>query len=215
MNHTVKDIEEVIFAPTAGTADPYAFCASFAENAAENGVDFFFNTRVCDVAHGKGYYILKTSNETIRARAVINTVNGMGDIFHNSVSRQELHTTMLKSPVILDTVSASDASDSNGIDAAISSPLIFQFPPEQEKKKGLFDFLGTNHTPDTSDHAADPSAQEAVFGEALGAANYFDAYGFGEFAMTAAPAAAIALAEKISSSLALDEKTDFNPYIKR
>ncbi len=189
----LEDAEEILYAPSAGTLPPYALSFAFAEIAAANGVDFFFDTDVTGIAHGKGYYIIKTSNETIRAKAVINAADSCGETFNNAVSRNELHMTPRTAQTLPSSLSGDDAAG------------VFFLPVE--KKKSILPLLSASHT----EEAEEEGTKDLVLGEAVGAQYFYNAYGAGKFAETCAPAAGKTLAEEIAEGLQLTEKPDFAP----
>lgn len=65
-----------------------------AENAAENGVEFRFNTQVEDIkADADGIWHLRTNNGEYTAKYVINAAGVHADIIHNMVSENKIHIT--------------------------------------------------------------------------------------------------------------------------
>lgn len=75
----IKDIEPnadgewALYIPTAGILCPYTYTIALAENAAQNGVRYFFNQEVTEVQHKKeGFYVITTISDVWKARWVIN-----------------------------------------------------------------------------------------------------------------------------------------------
>ena len=61
-----------LYAPGAGTLDPWALGIAAFENASANGVEFCFGAPVCAIRRCAGGFLLETGGETYRARAVLN-----------------------------------------------------------------------------------------------------------------------------------------------
>ena len=82
-----------LVAHTGGIVSPFGMTIAFAENAAENGVEFRFNTEVLDIEKNADGYLLKTNVGEISAKAVINAAGVYADVIHNMVSEKKLHIT--------------------------------------------------------------------------------------------------------------------------
>lgn len=61
-----------LWAPTAAITCPYGICIAAAENAATNGVDFYFNFKVTGASNAGGIHYISNGTDTISARYVIN-----------------------------------------------------------------------------------------------------------------------------------------------
>lgn len=94
----VRDMEPAIsgkvvsalYAPTGGIVCPFGLTVAFAENAEENGVEFFRDTEVQEIVKGDGFYRIITSNETFESRLVVNAAGVYADKFHNMVSAEKM-----------------------------------------------------------------------------------------------------------------------------
>lgn len=64
--------EFAMFAPSSGILDPFEYTIALAENAKENGTDFYFNNEVIGVESEKDLYKVKTVKDTYSARWVVN-----------------------------------------------------------------------------------------------------------------------------------------------
>ena len=84
------DVIKALYAPTGAIVCPFHLTYALAENAAENGVTFFLNTEVLNLKKEEGYYELKTGEDTIRARAVVNAAGVYADVFNNMVSTKKM-----------------------------------------------------------------------------------------------------------------------------
>jgi len=75
-------------AKTAGIISPYEAAIAFAENAAENGVDFLLETTVTNIQPCKdgGFTIHINGNNPLKAKLVINTAGVESATIHNHIS---------------------------------------------------------------------------------------------------------------------------------
>lgn len=80
-------------AATGGIVCPFGMNIAFAENAAENGVEFRFNTRVTGFERTRDGWDVKTEHGTLSTRIVINAAGVYSDELHNMVSTRKLHIT--------------------------------------------------------------------------------------------------------------------------
>lgn len=95
-----------LYAPTGGIVCPFNMTIAFAENAADNGVIFKFDTEVKKIEKktledGKSFYRLETSAGSIDTKVVINAAGVYSDVFHNMVSEDKLHITPRKGEYLL------------------------------------------------------------------------------------------------------------------
>jgi glycerol-3-phosphate dehydrogenase len=101
-----------LYAPTGGIVCPFNMTIAFAENAADNGVRFQFDTKVTNIEKKTGdegnYYLLETSNGNIETKLVINAAGVYSDVFHNMVSSEKLHITPRKGEYLLMDKAAGD-----------------------------------------------------------------------------------------------------------
>lgn len=66
------DGDFAIYVPTAGIFDPFIYTIALAENAAMNGVKYYFDSEVLSVANEQGMYRIITSNGDFQTKWVIN-----------------------------------------------------------------------------------------------------------------------------------------------
>lgn len=64
--------EFAMYSPNSGIMDPIAYTIALAENAKENGVDFFFDQRVTDIKRTENIYAVKTERDVFKTRWVVN-----------------------------------------------------------------------------------------------------------------------------------------------
>lgn len=94
--HIADDIECALYAPTAAVVCPFGMCIAFAENAADNGVEFAFNAGVKEITKEDGHFVIKTATESYESKTVVNAAGVYADVLHNQVSSKKLHITPRK-----------------------------------------------------------------------------------------------------------------------
>lgn len=87
-----------IHAPTGGIVCPFGLNIALAENAADNGVEFRFDSDVTGITKIDGGYELAlkvngSEEVTIRAKCVVNAAGVYADKFHNMVSSKKIKIT--------------------------------------------------------------------------------------------------------------------------
>ncbi len=91
-----SDALGALYAPTGGICDPYGITLAAAENAACNGVEFRFNTRVVALQRddkGSGWLVQTEDGAFCKARAIVNAAGVFADSLNNMVSARKLHIT--------------------------------------------------------------------------------------------------------------------------
>lgn len=98
--HLTEQIAGALYAPTGGIVCPFILTIALAENAAVNGVEFFFDHEVKDIFKNIGkeehYFTIETGGETIQSRYVVNAAGVYADQIHNMVSSQIMKITARK-----------------------------------------------------------------------------------------------------------------------
>lgn len=79
-----------LYAPTAGIVCPFSMNIAFAENANQNGVEFFFNNRVEKIEKIDGGYRVTTNKDVYETKCVVNAAGVYADEIHNMVSGNKL-----------------------------------------------------------------------------------------------------------------------------
>lgn len=69
--------EFAMFSPNSGIADPFNYTIALAENAHDNGADYYFDHEVTAIRREDGVYRIETSNGIFSARWVVNSA-GLG-----------------------------------------------------------------------------------------------------------------------------------------
>lgn len=82
-----------IYCPTGGIVCPFGMNIALAENAADNGVEFKFNTEVTNIERQEQGYLLETNTGIIETKSVVNAAGVYADAFHNMVSASKIHIT--------------------------------------------------------------------------------------------------------------------------
>ena len=95
------DVVEALHAPTGAIVCPFHMTIAFAENAYENGVEFFLNTKVENIEKIDGGYKLSTNKQPIEAKVVVNAAGVYSDEFNNMVSTRKLQVIARKGEYML------------------------------------------------------------------------------------------------------------------
>jgi glycerol-3-phosphate dehydrogenase len=85
-----EGVEASLYAPSGGIVCPYEMTVALAENACMNGVEFKLGAEVKDIQRTEGYYVIKTENEVMEARLVINAAGLYSDEINNMVSKHKI-----------------------------------------------------------------------------------------------------------------------------
>lgn len=79
-----------LYAPTGGIVCPFGLNIALAENAAKNGAEFFFDTKVERIRPVENGYELSTGKGTYTGRCVVNAAGVYADQIHNMVSEKKM-----------------------------------------------------------------------------------------------------------------------------
>ena len=82
-----------LYAPTGGIVCPFGLNIALAENAAQNGVTFRFQTTVTGFSRTEDGWEVQTDAGSFRTRYVVNAAGVYADVLHNLVSARKLHIT--------------------------------------------------------------------------------------------------------------------------
>lgn len=88
-----NDVVCALYAPTAGVICPFRLNIAMAECAAQNGVDFKFDSAVTDIRRSGEKWIVKTPYDSYECSVVVNCAGCHSDELHNLVSEHKLHIT--------------------------------------------------------------------------------------------------------------------------
>ena len=90
-----------LWAPTGGIVCPFGLTIALAENACENGVEFFFNEEVKSIEKTGEGFVVKTQDKTYETRTVVNAAGVYSDVFHNQFAAKKMHITPRKGEYLL------------------------------------------------------------------------------------------------------------------
>lgn len=88
-----KKVKAALLAPTGGIVCPFGLTIALAENACDNGVEFYLNTEVQRIERLGEDYRITTSKGGFESPVVVNAAGVYADVFHNMVSERKLHIT--------------------------------------------------------------------------------------------------------------------------
>lgn len=85
------EADKALFAPTGAIVCPFNLTIALAENAADNGVEFFLNTEVTGIEKKEDRFVIRTSGKDIEARTIVNAAGVYADTLNNMVSSRKYH----------------------------------------------------------------------------------------------------------------------------
>ena len=115
----------VLHIPSGGIVCPFGMNIAYAENAAQNGVEFKLGTEVQLIERVGQDYRIQTNQGVFDTKYVINAAGVYADVFHNMVSEQNLHIMPRRGDYCLLDKTAGD----------LVRHTVFQLP--NEKGKGV------------------------------------------------------------------------------
>ena len=118
-----KDVVAALLAPSGGIVCPFTLTYALAENAAANGVEFFFNTEVRQITHTDSGFTLETNNGSFQSKLVINCAGVNSDLLHNQVCDRQVAITPRRGQYCL----------FDKCDGGLVSHTIFQLPGKMGK----------------------------------------------------------------------------------
>ncbi|MCR5754806.1 MAG: NAD(P)/FAD-dependent oxidoreductase [Acetatifactor sp.] len=94
-------IVAALYAPTGGIVCPFGMTIALAENAAENGVDFYLGHEVTSIEKqtdkdNVAFYRIQTGEECFETPVVVNAAGVYADAIHNMVSANKIKITARK-----------------------------------------------------------------------------------------------------------------------
>lgn len=95
------DVTCALYAPTSGIICPFTLTIALAENANENGVDFFLNNEVKGIKKENDFFIIETNNQAIETKAVVNAAGVYADAISGMVSPTKMHITARRGQYML------------------------------------------------------------------------------------------------------------------
>lgn len=95
------DVYAVLLAKTSGIICPFELTMGYAENAAENGVTFCFDSPVTAVRRADGGFTVETPSGIYTAKTVINAAGVYADAIHNMVCKDKMEITARRGEYLL------------------------------------------------------------------------------------------------------------------
>ena len=80
-----------LWAPSGGIVCPFSLTYALAENAAANGVEFFFDTEVESISRTGDGFLLETGKGSFETKLVINAAGVMSDLLHNRICEEQVN----------------------------------------------------------------------------------------------------------------------------
>ena len=90
-----------LYVPTGGIICPFNLAIAMGENAAVNGVEFKFETKVENIVKKDGHYELDTNKGVMETKAVVNAAGVYADVMHNMVSEKKMKIVARKGEYLL------------------------------------------------------------------------------------------------------------------
>ena len=84
--HIGPKVVAALWAPTGGIVCPYEMTIALAENAAENGAEFFFNQAVQQVEKKGDTFVVTTKDKVYESKILINAAGLFADDIHNMLA---------------------------------------------------------------------------------------------------------------------------------
>ena len=82
-----------LYAPTGAIVCPFDATFAMAENAAHNGVEFVFDSKVISIRKEVDLWNIETDKDFYYSRTVVNAAGCYSDVFHNMVSDKNINIT--------------------------------------------------------------------------------------------------------------------------
>ena len=96
------DVSAALYAPTAGIVCPFGLNIALAENATQNGVEFYLEQEVKKIEKGvAGGYRICTQDTAYETKVIVNAAGVYADHFHDMVSEKKIHITPRKGEYVL------------------------------------------------------------------------------------------------------------------
>ncbi len=237
------DVVAALYAKTSGIICPFELTAGFAENAAQNGVEFFFNSGVKIILKQNDIYEIITESETFYAKSIVNCAGVYADFIHNMICSDKLEIIPRRGEYILCDKTAGNAASltlfqlptiyGKGI---LVSPTVhgnLLLGPTAEDIDDKEDISTTADGLSTIIKKAALSVKNLPSRQAItsftglrahtkedefilreSAPLFFDAAGIESPGLSSAPAIGEYMAQMVASSLSLTKKENFNPIRK-
>ena len=115
---TGEQVVSALYAPTGAIVCPFGLTIALAENAAVNGVEFQFGTKVKVIRKAAEGYLIETNKGSFETKLVINAAGVYADELHNMVSEEKMKLTPRRGEYLL----------CDKLSKGIPSHTLFQLP---------------------------------------------------------------------------------------
>ena len=88
-----QDVYAALYAPTSAIVCPFGMTIALAENAAANGCEFRFDSRVDSVERVGDHFVLHTARGDVESHTVISAAGVYGDEIHNQLCENKIQIT--------------------------------------------------------------------------------------------------------------------------
>ena len=113
-----EQVVSALYAPTGAIVCPFGLTIALAENAAVNGVEFQFGTKVKVIRKAEEGYLIETNKGNFETKLVINAAGVYADELHNMVSEEKMKLTPRRGEYLL----------CDKLSKGIPSHTLFQLP---------------------------------------------------------------------------------------
>lgn len=96
-----ENVVAALYAPTGAIVCPFGLTIALAENAADNGVIFNFNSQVKEIKRQGEGYLIKTEDQSYETKVVVNAAGVHADEIHNMISENKMEITPRKGEYLL------------------------------------------------------------------------------------------------------------------
>lgn len=235
-----ENVCAALYCPTSGIVCPFELTLGFAENAADNGAQFRFESGVTAIRREADHYLIETEKGAVEARAVVNAAGVYADTVHDMVLPHDY--------TILPRAGEYCLCDKTA--GGLVSRTIFQMPSKLGKgilvtptvhgnlllgptAEDIEDREFTATTRGGLDSVLEKAALSVEniparqiitsfsglrahddHGDFIlreSAPGFFEAAGIESPGLTSAPAIGVYMAELVAESMGLEKKADFNP----
>ena len=88
-----ESVYAALYAPTSAIVCPFGLTLALAENAAQNGCAFHFDTQVEEICRQGDHFLLRTDRGEVESRVVIAAAGVYADVFHNQLCENKIAIT--------------------------------------------------------------------------------------------------------------------------
>ncbi len=99
--HISQEVVEALYAPTAGVISPYEAAIAFAENAADNGVEFYLGHPVTSIAKTPEGFLVTAGGQEMTCKVLINCAGFASDEISRMAEGESLAAQARKGEYIL------------------------------------------------------------------------------------------------------------------